>query len=87
MILTAGKSWRGVDNKMAMEYRNCTYATIEFPDRYTTVDSRRTYNLDHLAPRVEIHNHDRLDLISKGQVSKNTGAPEQDCNAKHITVK
>lgn len=29
MILTAGNSCRGVDNKIAMEYRNCTYHVVE----------------------------------------------------------
>jgi hypothetical protein len=43
--------------------------------------------LHHLAPGIEIYNHDRLDLISKGQVSKHAGTSKQDCDAKHTTVK
>ena len=72
MILTAGKSWRGVDNKMATEYRNWTYRTIESPSENMIFDST-THCLDHLAPGVEIHNHDCLNLISKGQVRKYSG--------------
>lgn len=70
MILTAGNSCRGVDNKIAMEYRNWTYRVIESPNGCTIANSRSTHSLDHLAPRVKVHNNDRLDLISKGQVSK-----------------
>jgi hypothetical protein len=40
--------------------------------------------LDHLAPGVEVHNHDCLDLISKGQVSKHTGTSKQDCKPKRF---
>ena len=73
MILTAGNSCRGVDNKIAMEYRNCTYRVIESLNGCTIIDSRSTYNLDHLAPGVEVYNNDRLDLISEGQIGKRTG--------------
>ena len=86
MILTAGNSCRGVDNKIAMEYRNCTYHVIERPKERTIVSLGRTHCLDHLAPGVEIYNHDRLDLISEGQVCERASASEQDCNGKHAMV-
>jgi len=73
MILTAGKSCRGVDSKIAMEYRNCTYRMIESLNGGTIVNSGGTHNLDHLAPGVEVHNNDRLDLISEGQIGERTG--------------
>jgi len=73
MILTAGKSCRGVDNKIAMEYRNWTYRVIGSLNGYTIVNSRSTHNLDYLAPGVEVYNNDCLDLISEGQISKHTG--------------
>ena len=87
MILRAGKSCRGVDNKMAIEYRNCTYHAIEFPDEYTVFNPRGgAHRLNHLASGVKIHNHDRLDLVSKGQVSEYTGTSKQDCNSEHVVV-
>lgn len=73
MILTAGKSCRGVDNNIAMEYRNCTYRVIGSLNGCMIINSRSTHNLDHLAPWVEVHNNDRLDLISEGQIGKRTG--------------
>ena len=76
MILTAGKSCRGVDNKIAMEYRNCTYRVIGSLSGCTIINSRSTHDLYHLAPGVEVHNNDRLDLISKGQISQCTGTSE-----------
>ena len=75
MILMAGKSCRGLDNKIAMEYKNCTCYINEPPNGcMAVIPLMRTHNLDHLAPGIEIHNHDRLDLISEGQVSKHPGA-------------
>lgn len=38
MILRAGKSCRGVDNKMAIEYRNCTCHGVESPDENTILN-------------------------------------------------
>lgn len=43
--------------------------------------------MDHLAPGVEIYNHDRLNLISEGQVRKRAGASKQDWNSEHAAVK
>ena len=85
MILTAGKSCRGVDSKMATEYRNCTYHAIEPPNRNAIFSL--THRLNHLASGVEIYNHNRLDLISKGHVSKHTGTPKQDCDSERVRVK
>ena len=86
MILRAGKSCRGVDNKMAIEYRNCTYHAIKSPNEDTIFGSEGAHRLDHLAPGVEIHNHDRLDIISKSQVGKHTGTSKQDFDSKHAVV-
>jgi hypothetical protein len=85
MILTAGKSCRGVDSKMAMEYRNCIYHAIEPPNGNAILSL--THRLNHLASGVEIHNHDRLDLVSEGQVSERTGTPKENCDSKRVRVK
>jgi S-ribosylhomocysteine lyase LuxS involved in autoinducer biosynthesis len=70
---------------MAIEYRNCTYRTIESPNE-NTIGSGETHCLDHLASGVEIHNHDCLDIVSKSQISKHTGTSKQDCDSKHAAV-
>ena len=59
-----------MDNKIAIEYKNCIYHTIESQNTNTTLNSGRTYGLNHFTPGIEVNNHNRLDLVSKGQVSE-----------------